>query len=351
ITAFICNSPAYDNNPLQDICVAVNDFKAAVFVNGKICKDPKFATANDFFASGLNVSGTPGSGGASKFLSVDKIPGLNTLGISIGRIDLEPQGFLVPDSANFFKSRLFSKILYPGDVFVFPIGLSHFQYNVGNKKATYLAAFNSQNPGFVFIPNSIFGSNPPIPDDVLTQGFQLTITDFFSSSPVYAYDNNPLQDICVAVNDSQAAVFVNGKICKDPKFATANDFFASGLNVSGIVVPAIGGAAKFVDVDNMPGLNTLGISTGRVDLEPQRIVPFHIHPRATELITVLEGIFYYNVGKKKAVYLAAFNSQKPELIIIPNSIFASNPPIMDDVLAQGFQLSKTQIAELRRKFS
>ncbi|XP_006345477.1 germin-like protein subfamily 1 member 17 [Solanum tuberosum] len=216
----------------------------------------------------------------------------------------------------------------------------------------------------------------------------LAITAFICNSPVYAYDNNPLQDICVAVNDSQAAVFVNGKICKDPKFATANDFFASGLNVSGIVVPAIGGAAKFVDVDNMPGLNTLGISTGRVDLDPQRIVPFHIHPRATELITVLEGIFYvgfllpdpanffksrliskilypgdvfvnpiglihfqYNVGKKKAVYLAAFNSQKPELIIIPNSIFASNPPIMDDVLSQGFQLSKTQIAELRRKFS
>ncbi|WMV10658.1 hypothetical protein MTR67_004043 [Solanum verrucosum] len=202
ITAFICNSPAYayDNNPLQDICVAVNDSKAAVFVNGKICKDPKFATANDFFASGLNVSGTPGSSGASKFLTVDKIPGVNTLGISIGRIDLEPQGlaplhthpratelitvlkgtlyvgFLVPDSANFFKSRLFSKILYPGDVFVFPIGLIHFQFNVGHKNATYLAAFNSQNPGFVFIPNSIFSSNPPIPDDVLTQGFQLSKT-------------------------------------------------------------------------------------------------------------------------------------------------------------------------------
>ncbi|XP_049397860.1 germin-like protein subfamily 1 member 13 isoform X3 [Solanum stenotomum] len=204
ITAFICNSPsyAYDNNPLQDICVAVNDSKAAVFVNGKICKDPKFATPNDFFASGLNVSGTavPGSGAAAKFLTVDNIPGLNTLGISIGRIDLEPQGlaplhthpratelitvlegtlyvgFLVPDRANFFKSRLFSKILYPGDVFVFPIGLIHFQYNVGNKKATYLAAFNSQNPGFVIIPNSIFASNPPIPDDVLTQGFQLSKT-------------------------------------------------------------------------------------------------------------------------------------------------------------------------------
>ncbi|XP_055815122.1 putative germin-like protein 2-1 [Solanum dulcamara] len=202
ITSFFSNFPvyAYDNNPLQNICVAA--VNSTVFVNGKTCKDPKFATANDFFASGLNVSGiaAPGSGAAAKFLDVSMIPGLNTLGISIGRIDLEPQrlvpfhthpratelitvlkgtlyvGFLVPDPENFLKSRLFSKILNPGDVFVFPIGLIHFQYNVGLKQATFLAAFNSQNPGFVFIPNSIFASNPPIQDDVLAQGFQLSKT-------------------------------------------------------------------------------------------------------------------------------------------------------------------------------
>jgi len=125
-------------------------------VNGKICKDPKFATPNDFFASGLNVSGiaAPGAAGAAKFLDVNNMPGLNTLGISFIRGDLEPQriaplhthpratemitilegtayaGFLVPDPANFFKSRLFSKILNHGDVFVFPQGLIHFLYYV-----------------------------------------------------------------------------------------------------------------------------------------------------------------------------------------------------------------------------
>lgn len=168
-------------------------------MNGKICKDPKFTTANDFFASGLNVSGTaaPGSGGAAKFFTVDNIPGLNTLGISIGRIDLEPQrlaplhthpratelitilegtiyaGFLAPDASNIFKSRLFSKIMNPGDVFVIPPGLIHFQYNVGHKNATLLASFNSQNPGVVMIPSTIFASDPPILDDVLAKGFRL----------------------------------------------------------------------------------------------------------------------------------------------------------------------------------
>ncbi|WMV10670.1 hypothetical protein MTR67_004055 [Solanum verrucosum] len=205
ITSFICNSPAYayDNNPLQDICVAVNDSQASVFVNGKICKDPKLATANDFYFSGHNVSGdvVPGLGFVSTLVDVNKMPGLNTLGMFFGRTELEPQrlaplhmhpratelitvlegtlyiGFLVPDAANFFKSRLFSKILNHGDVFVIPKGLIHIQYNMGNKKATYLSFFNSQNPGFVIIANSIFASNPPISDDVLAKGFQLNKTE------------------------------------------------------------------------------------------------------------------------------------------------------------------------------
>ncbi|MCD9639146.1 hypothetical protein HAX54_023502 [Datura stramonium] len=183
----------------------------------------------------------------------------------------------------------------------------------------------------------------------------LAITAFFSS-PAYAYDNNPLQDICVAVNDSKASVFVNGKICKDPKLAKPDDFFALGLNVSGNAVPGLGFAAKFLDVNNIPGLNTLGMSVGRLDLEPQRLVPLHTHPRSAELITILEvpqGLvhFQYNVGRKKAIFFAFFNSQNPGLITIPSSILASAPPIMDEVLAKDFQLSKTEIAELRKKFS
>ncbi|KAK4729375.1 hypothetical protein R3W88_022363 [Solanum pinnatisectum] len=72
-------------------------------------------------------------------------------------------GFLAPDAASIFKSRLFSKIMNPGDVF----------YNVGHKNATLLASFNSQNPGVVMIPSTIFASDPPILDDVLAKGFRL----------------------------------------------------------------------------------------------------------------------------------------------------------------------------------
>ncbi|MCD9639865.1 hypothetical protein HAX54_024777 [Datura stramonium] len=215
----------------------------------------------------------------------------------------------------------------------------------------------------------------------------LAVIAFFLS-PAYAYDLNPLQDICVAVNDSKASVLVNGKFCKDPKLAKADDFFASGLNVSGSAVPQFGFSVNVVDVNNMPGLNTLGISIVRADLEPQGLVPLHTHPRATELITILEGTLYagflvpdtvnifksrlfskimnpgdvfvipqglihfqYNVGHKNATLLASFNSQNPGVITIPNSIFISDPPILDDVLAKGFQLDRKVIEELRKKFS
>ncbi|CAN4080632.1 unnamed protein product [Withania somnifera] len=179
----------------------------------------------------------------------------------------------------------------------------------------------------------------------------LAITAFFSS-PAYANDNNALQDICVAVRDSKDAVFVNGKTCKNPKLAKVDDFFFSGLNVSKNVFPKFGIAATFVGVNEMPGLNTLGISIIRVDVEPGHLFPFHTHPRASSLITILEGLihFLYNVGHKKATFHAALNSQNPGLITIPSSILTSQPPIMDDILAKGFQFDKKEIVELRKRF-
>ncbi|MCD7464429.1 hypothetical protein HAX54_052726 [Datura stramonium] len=178
----------------------------------------------------------------------------------------------------------------------------------------------------------------------------LAITSFFSS-PAYAYDNNPLQDICVAVND----------------------YKASGLNVSRDVHPKFGIAVTIVGVNDIPGFNTLGISTSRADIELQSLSPFHTHPRATELVIVMEGTLYvgflvsdatnffksrlfskilnygdvfvfskglihflYNMGRKKATLFGSYNSQNSVLITIPSSIIASNPPIMDDILSKGF---------------
>ncbi|XP_009773430.1 germin-like protein subfamily 1 member 17 isoform X1 [Nicotiana tabacum] len=190
---------SFDPSPFQDFCIAVSDSKSAVFVNGKLCKDPKLATADDFFLPGLNISGNPlpGMGSAVNVVDVNRLGGLNTLGISILRADFSPfglipphthprgteiivvlegtlyVGFLAPDTVNPLKTRSFTKILNPGDVFVFPQGLIHFQYNVGHANATVFGALNSQNPGLIVVASELFGSNPPLVEDVLSKAFQL----------------------------------------------------------------------------------------------------------------------------------------------------------------------------------
>ncbi|KAF5204584.1 Germin-like protein 12-1, partial [Thalictrum thalictroides] len=61
--------------------------------------------------------------------------------------------------------------------------------------------------------------------------------------------------------------------------------------------------------------------------------------------------FQYNIGKTKAV--AFCWSRKPEsgLITIANSVFGSNPPISDDVLAKAFQIDKKLVDYLQAEFS
>ena len=126
-------------------------------------------------------------------VNVDTFPGLNTLGISLARIDFAPYGqnpphthprgteILVVLEGTLFvgfvtsntDNRLFIKTLNKGDVFVFPVGLIHFQVNVGKTNAIAISGLSSQNAGAITIANAVFGSNPPINPDVLTKAFQL----------------------------------------------------------------------------------------------------------------------------------------------------------------------------------
>ncbi|GLT25522.1 hypothetical protein SLA2020_006440 [Shorea laevis] len=76
-------------------------------------------------------------------------------------------------SSNHDNNRLFTKVLNKGDVFVFPIGMIHFQLNIGNTPAVAFAGLSSQNPGVITIANTVFGSHPPINLDVLTKAYML----------------------------------------------------------------------------------------------------------------------------------------------------------------------------------
>ena len=128
-----------DNNKLFFLCVE--------FVNGKFCKDHAMVSANDFFFFGINITRSIGNkvGSNVTLVNVDKLAGLNTLGISLARLDFAPYGLNPPHThplgtellvviegtllVGFVTSnpnKLFTKVLNKGDVFVFPIGLMHF---------------------------------------------------------------------------------------------------------------------------------------------------------------------------------------------------------------------------------
>lgn len=163
-------------------------------MNGVACKSPKDVVANDFFFSGLHIAANTSNpfGSRPTPVFVTQLPGLNTLGISMARIDYAPWGINPPHThpraseiltllegsleVGFVTSnpdnRLITRVLEKGDVFVFPVGLVHFQRNVGKGSAVAIAGLSSQNPGTITIANAVFGSDPLISSDLLAKAFQ-----------------------------------------------------------------------------------------------------------------------------------------------------------------------------------
>ncbi|XP_068664140.1 germin-like protein subfamily 3 member 2 [Aristolochia californica] len=182
-----------DPDPVQDFCVPVlwhgpNHTVHPIF---PLCKNSSEVTVDDFVFSGIK---SPGDYEATGFsgISVNPtvFPGLNTLGMSFVRADLDEGGVNVPhyhprateiavvlegtvysgfvDSTN----RVFAKVIEKGEVMVFPKGLVHFQMNVGDSPATIFGSFNSQNPGQEKLPLTLFGSG--IEGKLLEKAFGLS---------------------------------------------------------------------------------------------------------------------------------------------------------------------------------
>ncbi|URD99151.1 germin-like protein [Musa troglodytarum] len=121
-----------DPHPLQDFCVA--DFGAtAVVVNGFPCKPVS------------NVTMIPAN--------VLNFAGLNTLGISMNRIDVIPDGLNLPHNH--------------------PRATKLIILLEGRLLALAITTFDSQLPGVVIASTTLFGSTPAIPDDVLAKAFQV----------------------------------------------------------------------------------------------------------------------------------------------------------------------------------
>ncbi|XP_019197286.1 PREDICTED: germin-like protein subfamily T member 1 [Ipomoea nil] len=185
-----------DPDPLQDFCVAVLDNSSSSIpgVNGFPCKPASEVTSDDFFFDGFTQEGDTNNvfGSALTPGNVLTFPALNTQGIAMNRVDIGPGGMNPPHShprasetgvviqgkvlVGFVTAAgnvFYSKVLRKGEMFVIPRGLVHFQMNVGKNKALLFTAFNSQLPGAVVLPLTLFASKPPIPVEVLTKAFQV----------------------------------------------------------------------------------------------------------------------------------------------------------------------------------
>ncbi|KAG6552939.1 hypothetical protein Mapa_005472 [Marchantia paleacea] len=180
----IFSTPVFaDPDPLQDFCVA--DFESAIHVNGYACKSSTNVTTEDFAFAGLaeaaNLTGNPFNAQAT-FGFDHNWPALNTLGLSLVRLDMNPGGVIVPHThhtateiifvlegeiytgfvANSDNptgpNKLFAKVVKKGEAFIFPRGLLHFQLNRGSVPAVSINFLNSQNPGIQLMPMSLFGA-------------------------------------------------------------------------------------------------------------------------------------------------------------------------------------------------
>ena len=173
-----------DPTPLQDFCVA--DPQGA-------CKPPSAVVDDDFFSAAIASAASTANpfGVNSTRATVSTFPGLNTLGLSLNRVDLAPGGVNPlhshPRSAELVhvedgemlvgfvstEGKFYSKVVRAGESFVIPRGMMHFQYNVGAGAARAMTVFNSQLPGVVLAAQSLFGAEPEIPDAVLAKSFEV----------------------------------------------------------------------------------------------------------------------------------------------------------------------------------
>ncbi|GFY88370.1 germin-like protein 7 [Actinidia rufa] len=135
-----------DPDPLQDYCISDTTIPKFFFINGEPCLNPSLAKSSQFVTSALSNKGNTNNpfGFNVTLTNTDNLPGANTQGLTMARIDLAPFGVVPPHShpraselttclqGTIFvgfvttSNRLFTQQLRPGDSFVFPKALVHF---------------------------------------------------------------------------------------------------------------------------------------------------------------------------------------------------------------------------------
>ncbi|CAL5195848.1 unnamed protein product [Lathyrus oleraceus] len=171
LLSYIPNSISVNN----DFCVA--DLSLPKTPSGYQCKSEKDVTVDDFVFSGfVAANATKPFNTGITFVNVDKLPGLNGLGIATLRGDISINGSVPlhshPDATELViivegevkvgfitPRKVFLKDSKPGDVIAIPKGQLHFVVNSGAKKAVFFAAFSSSDPSTQVVDLLLFGND------------------------------------------------------------------------------------------------------------------------------------------------------------------------------------------------
>ncbi|GMH20573.1 hypothetical protein Nepgr_022414 [Nepenthes gracilis] len=153
----IASYVAYATDPtqLQDFCVGVNNPVNGVFVNGLFSRTQYEQHPMIFYSKDSTFQEIRDNkwGSNVTLVGAANLPGLNTLGISLARIDFAPYGLNPPHTHSTCdqvqtvlegtlrrlrhlqppkrQNQLFSGSLYPERCLHIPLGLIHFQFNIG----------------------------------------------------------------------------------------------------------------------------------------------------------------------------------------------------------------------------
>ncbi|KAL8497343.1 hypothetical protein ACS0TY_020871 [Phlomoides rotata] len=171
----------------------------------------------------------------------------------------------------------------------------------------------------------------------------------------YSGDADNLYDLCPTDLTTHKTIFFNGFPCKPPSNVNASDFKSSLLSRAGDTDNFYRSSVTIATAAEFPGLNTLGLSAARMDIEVDGVVMPHVHPRASEMIFVWRGIvtvgfvdsdsrvfqkrlkqgevfvfpkgllhFCFNAGFEDAAVFSVLNSQNPGLASISGAMFGIN---------------------------
>ncbi|PIN24932.1 hypothetical protein CDL12_02320 [Handroanthus impetiginosus] len=192
-------------------------------------------------------------------------------------------------------------------------------------------------------------------------------------------DPDPIHDYCIANTKCSRKIFLNEVPCLNPDYTLASHFTTSVLSKPSDV-SRFSFNTTFINEKNLPGINTLGLVLARTDIAVNGLVPPHSHPRASEVVILLEGSllvgfadtsnrlyrqellpgdcfifpkslihFLYNIDSgNPALTLSGFNSQNPGFQMSSVATFVSNSPMPSEVLKKGYKINGQNITRIRR---